>query len=75
LVAPDAFSVIDPPGQIEGDEGVTDTDNELLTVTMEDAELLHPDEVPDTVYVVVLAGEAETVEPDDELSPDDGVQV
>src|SRR5690349_13769405 len=73
VLAPDAFSTVDCPAQIEA--GGTEITGAGVTVTVTCAVDVHPSRVPVTVYVVVLAGVAVTLEPVVALRPVAGDQV
>ena len=55
--------------------GVTDTEAEGPTVTVVTAELVQVPLLPITVYVVLTVGVAVTLDPEEELKEEDGVQV
>ena len=66
------MSIVDCPAQI-ADGGVMVTTGSGLTVTVVWTLDVQPLVVPVTVYVVVLAGVAVTLEPVDELSVEEGL--
>jgi hypothetical protein len=75
MVPPLADNIVDVPAQMVT-SGPALIAAEVNKVTVEVFELTHPCAlVPETVYVVVLVGDALTVEPDVELSPPGGDQV
>jgi len=75
VAAPPAFSTILLPEHIAGFEGTTVTFSDAATVTVTVCVLVHPAEVPVTVYVVVEPGLAVTVAPVVALRPVPGDHV
>lgn len=55
--------------QYDAGDGVTLIVGEVFTVTVTVVEPVHPDVLPVTVYVVVIAGLAVTIDPVVELNP------
>ncbi len=66
-MAPDAVKLAVCPAQIVGE--LTVKASEAATVTVETAVPVHPELVPVTVYVAVLAGDAVAVEAPVDVAP------